>query len=53
MVLAVPIMRGLASYRDIYTLTLHDFYVMNEILAVKGENEYIISEVERRKAGAK
>lgn len=39
-VLAWPIMAGLCTYKDIYELSLEDFYNMNEILQVKHENEY-------------
>jgi hypothetical protein len=46
-------MRGMASYSDIKTLELYDFYVMNEILAVQGENEHIVSEKEKSKAATK
>ena len=50
MVLAIPIMRGMAKFSDIKTLTLYDFIVMNEILAVQAENEHIAYESEKRKA---
>jgi hypothetical protein len=39
MILAIPIMHGLARYSDLYSLTLLDFMRMNEILLVKNENE--------------
>jgi len=32
-------MAGICSYRDVHDLSLEDFYLMNEILQVKNENE--------------
>jgi len=47
--LAIPIMNGLCQYKDIYELSLHDFYIMNEILAVKNENEIRLQKAIERK----
>ena len=37
--LVAPIVNGLCKYGSIYTLSLEDFFDMNEILMVKFENE--------------
>ncbi|MEE9451372.1 MAG: hypothetical protein V3V61_01285 [Gammaproteobacteria bacterium] len=37
--MAVPIVEGLCSYKDIYTLTIDDFLAMNEIVSIKRYNE--------------
>jgi hypothetical protein len=50
MVLAVPIMRGMASYSDLKTLKLYDFIRMNEMLLVQGENESRLNEAAGKKA---
>lgn len=47
--LATPIINGLCQYKDIYELSLHDFYIMNEILAVKNENEIRLQNAIERK----
>jgi hypothetical protein len=51
MVIAVPIMRGMASYSDIFKLELYDFVRMNEMLLVHGENEKRASDKAVSKAG--
>ena len=38
-ILAIPIANGMCQYKDIYELSLYDFFIMNEILAIKSENE--------------
>ena len=38
--ISVPIMAGLVSYTDLPDMTLDDFKRLNEVLAVKSENEH-------------
>ena len=53
MLLAVPIMHGMATVSDLRTLELGDFMLMNEILLVKFENERRAREYAERKARTK
>ena len=44
-ILMPPISAGLCDYEAVHRLSLEDFFNMNELLAVKHENEYRAQQV--------